>query len=126
MQKPNVLIIEDEIFVQRMYLRIFKDADVSCVASGEEAINLIRDNPSKWDLIISDQVLAGRIPGRDIYLHLVEYHPHLSKRFIFATRSYEELEGLDIAPSRVLPKPFEGYQIVNLARGVQRHEHQAI
>jgi DNA-binding response OmpR family regulator len=126
MSRMNVLIIEGEISTQQIYKRIFQRAEVTCVESGEEALIKILENPSRWDLIVADQKLAGRIPGRDIYVHLAEYHPHLSQRFIFATRCGSELAGLDIASDRVLSKPFESYEMVNAVRGTQLHERQAI
>ena len=123
MTKMRVLVIDETL--QEAYAGIFGDAaNICCVTSGEAAIQVIRNKPSQWDLIISDQRLAGRIPGRDVYLHLVEYHPQLSTKFVFVAADRDELEGLDIASNRVLPKPFERDQIVDLAKGVfQRHGH---
>ncbi len=126
MLKSNVLIIEDEHASRRVYKKIFREAKITYVGSGEEAIAKILENPSRWDLIISDQVLAGRIPGRDIYVHLTAYHPHLSRRFIFATKRRDELAGLGIAPNRVLSKPFRRHEMVNALQGTRLHECQAI
>lgn len=127
MSKLNVLVIEDEASVQKTYCDLFKEASITCVSSGEEAMREIGQNAAKWDLIISEQRLRGRIPGRDIYNHLVEYHPHLSARFIFITANKDELDGLAIAPGRVVSKPSNKNHLARVARGtIQLYESSEI
>lgn len=126
MSQLNVLVIEDEAPVQELYRGVFGKS-ATCVASGEEAIRVIGSDTAKWDLIISGQQLAGRIPGRDIYTHLVEYHPHLSTRFIFITSNQDELEGLLLAPDQLITKPFDQSHVANLAQEMlERNECTAI
>jgi CheY-like chemotaxis protein len=124
MSKLKVLVIEDEVPVQEIYLGLFGWSSTTCVKSGEEAMAVIN---APWDLIISGQQLGGRMPGRDIYTHLVAYHPHLSSKFIFITSNQDELEGLPLAPRQLLSKPFDKTQVVDLAQGVfDRHECTAV
>jgi CheY-like chemotaxis protein len=90
MDLPRILVVEDNPFLQRTYRRLLRgSAEVTLFTSGEEALHFLREFGT--DFIISDQNLAGRLRGTDIYRHVRENHPHLARKFLFITASGHEV-----------------------------------
>ncbi|MCA9776957.1 MAG: response regulator, partial [Candidatus Eremiobacteraeota bacterium] len=57
----RVLLVEDEQSIQRLATRLLERAghSVACCASAETALNILNDNASQFDLLVSDMVLPG-------------------------------------------------------------------
>ena len=102
---PRILVIEDNPFIQKTYLRMLKgSAVVTMFDSGEEALQHLREFGT--DMIICDQMLKGLIRGTDIYRHLREHHPQIAKRFLFITGSARDVSAiLGEATPTLLEKP---------------------
>lgn len=106
----NVLIIEDEILIQKSLKKLIEKRGhtVQATASGIDAIELIKEN--KFDRIISDLMLND-ITGFDIIEDIKSKYSseEISKLFIIMT-AYSSEQVLDKAKlygCRVLNKPFD-------------------
>ncbi|HRX15518.1 MAG: response regulator [Spirochaetes bacterium] len=65
MDKPSILVVEDEIIIRQMLVNQLKKLDCNVIAdvsSGEEAVE-IANFPDKIDLICMDINLSGSIDG---------------------------------------------------------------
>lgn len=101
----RILVIEDNLILQGVYLRMLTDYDVVGFTSGEEALQHLRAHGT--DFILSDQDLDGPIRGTDIYRHIREHHPQLTGKFLFVTGSAMEVHEIVGRNVPVLSKPID-------------------
>ena len=76
MGKGESLLVVDDVEEQReIASRILKklDYDVTTVASGEEAVDYLKDNSA--DLLLLDMIMDPGIDGLDTYKRIIEFHP---------------------------------------------------
>ena len=106
----NVLIIEDEILIQKSLKKLIEKRGhtVTATASGIEAIDLIKQN--QFDRIISDLMLND-ITGFDIIEDVKSKYTaqEISHLFIIITAysSEQVLEKAKLYNCKILNKPFE-------------------
>lgn len=85
----NILVIEDNVQIQRAYgrmLRIAGPHNVTMVASGEDAIEHIQKNPL-LDIIMSDFNIDGMLNGEQVFRWVENKHPKLARKYIFISDS---------------------------------------
>jgi signal transduction histidine kinase/CheY-like chemotaxis protein len=104
-----VLLVEDEDAVRRLQASFLQrlGLEVSAVASGREAIQLLEQRPV--DLVVSDVRMPGPVSGSDLYRWVAEHRPALCRRFVFVTGDPSGSGGVDLTlPSEVpcIQKPF--------------------
>jgi len=106
----NILIIEDEILIQKSLKKLIEKRghSVQATASGIEAIELIKDND--FDRIVSDLMLND-ITGFDIIEDIKSKYSaeEIKQQFIIMTAysSEQVLEKAKQYGCKVLNKPFE-------------------
>ena len=71
----KILILEDEMTISRMLDRILSKLGhiVTCVDSGEEAIDLYRDDG--YDFVILDLVIPNGLGGEETFAALKQFDP---------------------------------------------------
>lgn len=64
----SVLVAEDEPAVRRIVLQILKSAKIAVAeaASGDDALALFEQDPSAFDLILTDVVMPGELQGPEL------------------------------------------------------------
>lgn len=81
MKKKNLLLVEDDEFLRRLYTDLLKDDYILDVAiDGEEAYQKIQNR--ELDLILLDIILP-RMSGVDIVEKLKTEHPEVLKKKLY-------------------------------------------
>jgi len=85
--KANVLIIDDEPEILELQRRVLKSKDYNVYTAGncKKGFDLINKNNYKYDIIICDMKMPGRMNGKDLYYQIKLKNEELAKRVIFVT-----------------------------------------
>jgi len=111
----KILIVDDEEEMRDISSQIFKleGHEVDTAADGDDAIYKVKHN--KYDLLLVDLVLPGRLNGLDI---IKKIRTVLSNVYIIA---YSGFSGIDITEKVIragadnfLPKPFKRQELVDM------------
>jgi len=104
----DVLLIDDDINVGEMAKKMLERSGISVeyLSSSKRAVGLIMENPSRWKLIVSDQIMP-ELKGIDLYLELKTQQIDLP--FVICsgkidTESEKVIRALKID---VIPKPID-------------------
>ncbi|HZQ91752.1 MAG TPA: response regulator [Terriglobales bacterium] len=115
--RPPVLVIEDEpsviAFIQAALER--SGYHVKPVASGAEALELLRDGGDDYLGIISDMRTPGGVTGADVYAWITSHRHDLLGRVVFITGDTVNEETLQLLQSTGAPcieKPFRVQQLI--------------
>jgi CheY-like chemotaxis protein len=81
------LLVDDEEMVRRCTMRLLPDFEVVAVASGLEALAVLRQD-SDFDAVLSDVMMPG-MSGPELYAICYRNFPELAQRFVFATGNTE-------------------------------------
>jgi DNA-binding NtrC family response regulator len=73
--------------MQRLLRRAFKTVEVTSVKSGEEVLQTLATNERKWDIVISDWNIDGRMTGGDIYNLIQVEYPNVAGSYMFMSDS---------------------------------------
>ncbi|MBM4055076.1 MAG: sigma-54-dependent Fis family transcriptional regulator [Planctomycetes bacterium] len=106
MEKPQVLVVEDEDVCRNMLCVVLKahDMEAHAVASGEEAWEGIKQQ--RFPVIISDIQLSGKISGMDILRQAKElYNPSILMITAFGEIGMA-VEAMRLGAFNYLTKPF--------------------
>ena len=76
--KARIFLVEDQQHVRDMMSRMLTRLGyaVGTAASGDDAIDLLRENPGDWDLVLSDQSMP-RMSGSELAAQIREDFPDL-------------------------------------------------
>lgn len=111
----TILVVEDEISVRRITVRILErfGYHVLQAADGAEAIRILSNN-EKIDLLLTDVVMPGGMSGPDLVRTIKTTRPEIYVLFMsgYAAESFGRLE----PGSKLIDKPFSSNE---LARKVQ-------
>jgi CheY-like chemotaxis protein len=115
--RPPVLVIEDEpsviAFIQAALER--SGYHVMPVASGAEALELLRDGGGEYLGIISDMRTPGGVTGADVYAWITSNRRDLLGRVVFITGDTvheETLQLLQRTGAPCIEKPFRVQQLI--------------
>lgn len=120
----RVLVVEDDRAFSSLLSQHLErqHLDVVCASSGLAALNLIRANPSGFDLIVSDMRMP-RLGGLDL-LALLRSDGTIP--FILMTAFADPMTtemAAELGAIAVLSKPFELEALTELALGVLQQRH---
>lgn len=75
----RVLLVEDNALVQDLFCRILtrEGFEVEVATRADEALQLHREAEERFDLLVTDQVLAGPMCGHELAWQLTAQDPHL-------------------------------------------------
>jgi PAS domain S-box-containing protein len=108
--RPRLLVIDDEPTLTRVVERaLAKQLEVVAVNGGREAIALLTEQSSQFDLILCD-LMMPEATGETVYTEVCQRRPELAGRFIFMTGGAFTPDGrrfLDAMGAPLLEKPFE-------------------
>lgn len=108
-QKANLLIVEDDRFIRKLYKEILKDIDkmnIQELDSAEHALDHIKEN--KPDIVIMDYKLPG-INGLEATKQIIMAHPDTIVLVISSDdRTSLEEEMLEVGAISFLHKPVRG------------------
>jgi len=88
----RILLVDDEEMVRRCTMRLLPDFEVVAVASGLEALAVLRQD-SDFDAVLSDVMMPG-MSGPELYAICYRNFPELAQRFVFATGNTESARQL--------------------------------
>ena len=125
--KGNILLVEDQESVRGMVVKMIERIgyNVSCAESGLEGLDMVRENPNGYDLIITDQNMP-RMTGLEMIHQIHEDLPDIP--FILLSGYSEEkmqkiIEGHP-AVKQVMRKPASKDDVVNKIQAVL-HKNKA-
>ncbi len=116
----RVLLVEDEILVRNLAVRIFTEGgyEVLSVGSASEALGLSQETISDLDLIVTDIVLPG-MNGRDLASALVKKCPDVKVIYMSGyTDGAFEADGIIAEEINFLAKPFTASSLLRKVRTV--------
>ena len=110
---PVVLVVEDEHLIQILVEEALSDGGFKSemVASGEEAIALLEDDPGRYRALITDVNFPGELTGWDVARRARELHPEIPVVYMTGG-SAEQWTSQGVPNSLLLSKPFAPAQIV--------------
>jgi DNA-binding NtrC family response regulator len=100
--KIKILLIEDEEFdVKRVKntIKLFENSIEigGIVSSGSDALNLIKENPEKYDIVVMDYQIAGALRGEELIRKIKEINSVL--QIIVITKLTINISDFDFAKS---------------------------
>jgi two-component system phosphate regulon response regulator PhoB len=124
MAHENILVVEDEEEIQELvrYNLQKEGYRISCTASGEVALSLVRTNPP--DLVVLDLMLPG-IDGLDVCRRLKGDPATQNVPIVILTAKGEEpdiVTGLEMGADDYITKPFSPRVLVARIRAVLRRK----
>lgn len=117
MNKDNqhvILVVEDDLVTSKTIELILKQYQIFIAATGEAALNIVKQNASVIDLILLDIVLPG-IDGIATCRKLKENPETIDIPVIFLTVKDEpekEVNGFDVGAVDFIPKPVD-FKVLN-------------
>jgi len=120
-QVPRVLVIDDLPIMGRGVRRMLSsEFQVTVLTSGREAQTLLRTSPDRFDVILTD-LMMPEFTGLDLTAWLREHHPHLYRRLVIMTGSFDDpavQEALSDIDCPCLRKPFSRSLLVDTLKSV--------
>lgn len=113
MKTIRVLVVDDEIMVQRSCVDIFsvksQRYDVVTVSSGEEALDVMAEEP--FDILLTDIKMPG-LPGLELLETVKERFPHIAVIVITGYATVRTaVETMKLGAVDFIPKPFTPNEI---------------
>lgn len=118
MATPKILIVDDELLIRRVFLRVFKGEPYTILdaASAEEAVSLHTEH-APIQVLITDVRLAGDIDGCQLAKDLHQRQP--SMRIIVISGDVPTtVSGLEPGSYWTLEKPFTNDALKSLVKSV--------
>ncbi|MBI4659431.1 MAG: response regulator [Verrucomicrobia bacterium] len=115
----TILVVEDETAVRRLAVDVLRRHGYQAYAagSGDEAVEVFREHADRIQLLLTDLVMPGGLPGRDLVLQLRRQKPNL--KIICMTGYSQNLAGAGFEASpeiNLLIKPFSGPELLQVVR----------
>lgn len=114
----RVLLVEDNADVANTTSELIRQlgCEVERVRSGDEARALLARDPGRFDIVLSDVVMPGKMNGIDLARHVREHWP--SVPIVLMTGYAPHAPGAGLEGIELMPKPLEPEA---LARALARH-----
>ncbi len=113
-ERKRILVVEDEPHIREMLAEMLegRDFEVVTAANGLEALEWLRENEYKVDLIITDVVMP-KMDGVQLYQALQKEAPHIILIFISGYAEHMLAKyGFDDKSFRIIKKPFTFRQLL--------------
>jgi DNA-binding response OmpR family regulator len=110
---PTILVIEDEDDIQTIIEDALTDGGFypAIAPSGEEAVTLLRGHRDKYQALVTDINLRGRMDGWEVARHARELHSDFPVVYISGA-SGADWSSKGVPNSIMLQKPFAPAQLV--------------
>jgi len=111
--QPVILVVEDDSAVQRVIGDALEEGgfDPAIASSGEEAVTLLKGNKGKYQALVADIALRGRVTGWEVATKAREIDPEFPVLYVTGAYS-DQWPFRGVANSVLLTKPFEPPQLV--------------
>jgi|GEM_PF-2517179 len=107
-QQFDILLVDDDINVGEMAKKMLERSGISVeyLSSSKRAADMITENPSRWKLIVSDQIMPD-LKGTDLYLALKDRQIDLP--FVICSGKIDTESEMVIRALKidVIPKPID-------------------
>jgi len=128
MAREKILVVDDEKSVRDAFLASFEEYNIVAVASGEEALKILR-SPNDIDLVVLDVVMSG-ITGIELLREIKSINPGLKVIVITGCNSKDiVIEALRADADEYIDKPFDIQRtkdifekLLNKSKGNNREE----
>jgi len=111
--KLGILVIDDEDGIRRSLTRILREDGyiVHTAPNGEEALSLVRNNPSNLDVIICDLIMPG-IDGIRTIEEIGKIHHEATKIILTGYGTLESsIKAIEAGIDGFITKPFENKEL---------------
>ena len=110
---PTILVIEDEDGIQAFIEDALTDGGFypAIAPSGEEAVTLLRGHKDKYQALVTDISLRGRMDGWTLAQHAREIHPEFPVIYISGAGA-ADWASKGVPNSIMLQKPFAPAQLL--------------
>ena len=120
MDRIKLLIVDDEIVVQKSCVAIFSEKskcyDITTVSSGEEALQILEEK--SFDIILTDIKMPG-LPGLDLLSTISKKYPDTAIIVITGYATVKTaVEAMKLGAVDFIPKPFTPDEIYNAVEKV--------
>lgn len=109
----GVLVIDDEDGIRRSLTRILKEDgySVSVAPNGEEALALVRKDPSSYDIVICDLLMPG-MDGITTIEEINKLHKEVTKIILTGYGTLESsIKAIEAGVDGFITKPFENREL---------------
>lgn len=117
----KLLVVDDDEHIISMVSRMLRrDAEITAVRSGEEALAQIAG--SDFDAVLCDMALAG-MSGRAVWDGIQRDAPELAERMVFMSGgaiTADEQAFLEVVAERLLAKPFRRDELLAVLKRFAR------
>jgi DNA-binding response OmpR family regulator len=112
MQKPKILLVEDEVLIQDILLAEFDDAgfDIVTANNGSQAIAELNADAGRFKAVITDIRLTEEFDGWEVARRAREHVPDMPIVYITGDSAHE-WSSKGVPDSAVLMKPFAPTQL---------------
>ncbi len=120
-QGELVLLVEDNSDVRHLTDSLLQNLGYAVLSAegGKEALEILKDNGTAIDLVLSDVVLAGGMSGPSFVEQALVMHPALKVLFMSGyTETKIEGDSLLLSGATLLNKPFRKQNLARALRGV--------
>jgi CheY-like chemotaxis protein len=110
---PIILVVEDDQLIQSLIEETLSDGgfESAIVASGEEAVTLLRGHKGKYRALVTDINLKGKMDGWEVAQHAREIEPDFPVVYMSGAAA-AEWTSKGVPHSIMLEKPFAPVQLV--------------
>jgi CheY-like chemotaxis protein len=124
----EILVVDDDPLLVRLNSRILSDIGyrVTQTVSSEDALEKIRNEPHRFDLLITDQTMP-QLTGAELAAKAMKIAPEIS--VILCTGHsgvISEKDALAMGICRYVYKPVQGTELIDIVRGVLEERNRNI
>ncbi len=109
----NILVVDDEVLLQRLILTILKEHSVDVTTTCDEALALIEKN--NYDVVLVDIIINGERDGFSLIDEMLQKFPNLPIVIITGMIKNEKLSSFEDKVERIIRKPFTALEIQEIA-----------
>jgi CheY-like chemotaxis protein len=108
-----ILVVEDDHLIQSLVEEALSDGgfESAIVATGEEAVSLLKDGDTRYRVLVTDIDLGGRMPGWDVAKAAREIDPDFPVIYMTGAAA-DQWASHGVPNSVLLTKPFAPAQLV--------------
>jgi PAS domain S-box-containing protein len=117
-RQESILLVEDELVLREFVSEVLRQNNYNVITagSGVEALEVWKQHPDGFDLLLTDMVMPQGMSGLDLARELNKRQPEL--KVIFSSGYSAEIVGDGFKPEEVwfLPKPYQPMQLTEIVR----------
>jgi DNA-binding NtrC family response regulator len=119
----QILVIDDDRHMRTACSRVLSATgwSVTSAETGDEGLQVLRNGPNKFDVVLLDQLLPG-ITGTEVLSRIRAIDPRLPVIIMTGSATYESVSEIKrLGAFDCLPKPFTPKQLRNAILNAVSH-----